>query len=183
MGELRIISDEWLDMMNGSELRFSLGWFEDNYIRGSTVATAYTPEGQISAFMNMIPEYQRSEVALDLMRRRHVIENGTMDFLFSSIFDWAKKKGYATFSLGLSALSGIGEKTDDPTTEKALRYIYENVSRFYNFKGLHSFKDKYHPRWEERYLIYPGTASLPAVATALVRAHSGDNFLWAYLRN
>ena len=105
-----------------------------------------------------------------------------MEFLFVSIFDWAKKKGYATFSLGLSALSGVGEKTDDPVIEQALRYIYEKVSGFYNFKGLHKFKDKFHPRWESRYLIYPGTVSLPATATGLVRAHSGDNFVWAYLK-
>ena len=182
LNRLRILSDEWLTTMKGSEYHFSLGWFEDDYVRTSIVAAVYTPEGRMSAFANIISEYQRNEVSLDLMRRIGEIENGTMEFLFVSIFDWAKKKGYATFSLGLSALSGVGEKTGDPVMEQGLRYIYEKVSGFYNFKGLHKFKDKFHPRWESRYLIYPGTVSLPAIAAGLVRAHSGDNFVWAYLK-
>jgi phosphatidylglycerol lysyltransferase len=82
----------------------------------------------------------------------------------------------------LSALSGVGEHSAAPRTERALHYLYENVGRLYNFKGLHAYKEKFHPNWEPRYLIYPGAANLPAVATALVRANSGDNFLWSYLR-
>jgi phosphatidylglycerol lysyltransferase len=182
LAELRIVSDEWLQMMHGNELGFSLGRFEDNYIRHSTVVAARTPEGHISAFTNIISEYQHNEVALDLMRRRHEIENGTIDFLFISMFDWAKKKGYATFSLGLSALSGVGEKSKDPTIERTLGYIYENADRIYNFKGLHSFKDKFRPQWEPRYLIYPELSDLPALATGLARAHSGDDFIWAYFK-
>lgn len=180
--ELRSVSDEWLQTANGSELRFSLGWFDDDYIRSGPVAVIYTPENKVCAFTNIVPEYQRNEVSLDLMRRCHHIENGTMDFLFISVFEWAKKKGYSTFSLGLSALSGVGQSFEDPAVERALHYMYENMNRFYNFQGLHSFKEKFHPQWEPRYFIYPGPVALPAAAVSLVRAHSGDNFIWAYLK-
>ncbi|MCB9111155.1 MAG: bifunctional lysylphosphatidylglycerol flippase/synthetase MprF [Anaerolineales bacterium] len=183
IGELRAVSDEWLFAMHGSEMRFSVGWFDDEYVRNSVTAVARDADGHISAFANVVPEYQRNGVSLDLMRRRHQIENGTMDLLFTSFFEWAKQKGYATFGLGLSALSGIGEKSDDPAVEKVLRLLSDNVSRFYNFKGLHSFKGKFHPIWEPRYLVYLESANLPAIGTALVRAHSGDNFLWGYLKN
>jgi phosphatidylglycerol lysyltransferase len=77
----------------------------------------------------------------------------------------------------------VGEHSDDLAVERALHYIYEHVNRFYNFKGLHAFKDKFHPRWEPRYLIYPGPAALPAVAAALVRIDAGEDFPWAYLRH
>ncbi len=182
LSELKAVSDEWLFMMRGSEMRFSLGWFDDDYVRNGGVAVARVTDGHISAFANIVPEYQHNEVSLDLMRRKHQIENGTMDLLFASLFDWAKKKGYATFSLGLSGLSGIGEKSDDPAVEKVLRLLSDNLSRFYNFKGLHAFKEKFHPMWEPRYLVYSESANLPAVAAALIRAHSGDNFLWGYLK-
>ena len=182
LSELKAVSDEWLTMTRGSEMRFSLGWFDDEYMRNSRVAVARVAEGHISAFANIVTEYRHNEVSLDLMRRKHQIENGTMDFLFASLFDWAKQKGYATFSLGLSGLSGIGEKLDDPAVEKVLRLLTDNLSRFYNFKGLHAFKEKFHPMWEPRYLVYSDSANLPAVATALIRAHSGDNFLWEYLK-
>jgi phosphatidylglycerol lysyltransferase len=180
--ELRLVSDAWLTMMRGAELGFATGWFDDDYTRQSTVLAVHRPDGDISAFANLVPEYRRNEAAVDLMRHLPGVENGTMDFLFVGLFHWAKAHGYATFNLGLSALAGMGEHSTAPRTERALRYLYENVDRFYNFKGLHAYKEKFHPNWEPRFLIYPGASSLPAVATALVRANSGDNFLWAYLR-
>src|SRR4029453_2011824 len=45
--ELRTISNEWLTTMHGSEKKFSLGWFEEDYIRSSPIATVYSPEGWI----------------------------------------------------------------------------------------------------------------------------------------
>jgi phosphatidylglycerol lysyltransferase len=183
LAELREISDEWLTMMHGREKRFSLGWFDDDYIRHAPVMAIHTPEGLISAFANIVPEYQRNEITADLMRRRPDVEGGTMDFLFVSFFEWAKEQGFDSFNLGLSPLSGVGEHPDDPAAERALHYIYEHVNQFYNFKGLHEFKEKFHPHWSPRYLIYPGPASLPAVAMALNQASTGDDFVVDYLQD
>ncbi len=175
MLELREISDEWLTMMHGNEKRFSLGWFDDDYIRNSQIVAVHDPQGWITAFANILPEYRRAELAVDLMRRRREVEPGTMDFLFVSLFQWAREQGYATFNLGLSALSGVGEHPDDPATERILHFVYEHIDQFYNFKGLHEFKDKFHPEWSPRYLIYPNAASLPAVWMAVVQANSGTD--------
>jgi phosphatidylglycerol lysyltransferase len=180
--DLRIISDSWLTMHHGGEMHFSDGWFDDDYIRGCPVLVIHAPGGSPIAFANLVTEYQKSEITLDLMRRYAEIESGTMEFLFASMLEWGKNQGYATFSLGLSAITGVGEKTTDPRVEQALHTIAEMVSRFYNFKGLHSFKEKFHPCWEPRYLVFPGVASLPNVLTTLIRVHSGDHFLWKYLK-
>jgi phosphatidylglycerol lysyltransferase len=181
--ELRAISDEWLTMMRGSEKKFSLGWFDDNYIRNSPIAAVHAPEGWISAFANVVPEYQLNEITVDLMRHRHEIENGTMDFLFVSLLQWAKAQGYHGFNLGLSALSGVGEEPEDPTIERVMHWIYENINQFYNFKGLHEFKEKFHPNWSPRYLIYPGTANLVQAWLSVVQANSGDsNFILGYVK-
>jgi len=171
---LQDVSNEWLTNMRGNELRFATGWFDVEYIRSSPVMTISGPDGAISAFANLVPEYLRPEFAVDLMRRRAEIENGTMDFLFISLLRWAKDQGAQSFSLGLSPLSGLDKTSDNLATERALNYIYENVNRFYNFKGLHTFKEKFKPEWQSRYLVYPGLASLPLVGTALARANSGD---------
>ena len=181
LANLRDVSNEWLTGVHGREMRFSVGWFDDEYIRSSTVATLSGPDGTLSAFASMISEYQRPEFVVDLMRRRESIEHGSMDVLFITMLRWAKARGASTFSLGLSALSGLGENSDNLSAERALRYIYEHVNRFYNFKGLHAFKEKFHPQWQPRYLIYPGLSSLPMVGTALVRAHAGSDFRSDYL--
>ena len=175
--ELRAISNEWLTSMHGSEKRFSLGWFDEDYIRNSPIAAVHTPEGWVTAFANFVPEYQANEITVDLMRHHHEIENGTMEFLFVSLFQWAKAQGYQGFNLGLSALSGVGEQADDPAIEKVMYWIYEHVDQFYNFKGLHSFKEKFHPEWSPRYLIYPGAANLAQAWLAVVRANSGNQNL------
>jgi len=175
--ELRTISDDWLARMHGSEKRFSLGWFEDSYVRSSPVAAIYSPDGSISAFANIVTEYQASEVTIDLMRHRHPLENGTMEFLFVGLFQWTKAHGCQRFNLGLSALSGVGEHSDDPAIERVMHFIYENVNQFYNFKGLHAFKEKFNPVWSPRYLIYRGTPNLAPAWLAVTQANAGSSNL------
>ena len=178
---LRVVSDEWLTMVQGSEKRFFLGWFDDDYVRNGPVMAVYGPDGTIKAFANIVPEYQLNEATIDLMRHVRQTENGIMDYLFVSLFQWAQAQGYATSNLGLSSLAGIGERPDDPAAERALHFIYERVDEPYDFKGLYDFKNKFHPIWSPRYLVYPGAASLPAVAMAIARAYTGDRFLRDYV--
>lgn len=175
--ELRPISDEWLEMMQGSEKKFSLGWFDEAYLRDCEIAVVRNADGQATAFANIVTEYHLNEITIDLMRRRQDVEHGTMDFLFVSLFQHSKERGYDSFNLGLSALSGIGLSKRSPRLEKAVRYLYRHLNQFYNFQGLHAYKEKFHPRWEARYLIYPGWFALPDVVVALVRADSGDRLL------
>lgn len=183
LAELRLVSDEWLTMMHGNEQRFSLGWFDDDYISHSRVMALHRPDGAIVAFANVVPEYQRNEISIDLMRRRCAVESGTMEFLFVAFLQWAHDQGYATFNLGLSALSGVGQQSDDPVIERALHYIYEHINRFYNFKGLHEFKEKFHPEWSPRYLVYPNVGHLPAILTTLARVSSGNDLVAGYFHD
>ena len=179
--ELKTISDEWLSSRGTSEMKFSLGWFDEAYLNTCPILLVREREGFIEAFANIVTEFQNNGVAVDLMRHRTHVESGLMDFLFVSMFMWAKERKYSTFNLGLSALSGVGEHSDDPLIERALHYIYNNVNRFYNFRGLHAFKEKFHPAWSPRYLIYPGPSSLPTVSVALFRATYGGE-LFSFLR-
>ncbi len=174
---LRTISDEWLSHMHGSEKQFALGWFDNAYIGDCEVVTVETAAGEVVAFANIVSEYQLNDITIDLMRHKADVDRGTMDVLFVSMFQHFKSAGYDGFNLGLSALSGVGTRPDAPRLEKGLRYLSEHLERFYSFQGLHEYKDKFHPRWEPRYLIYPNLVALPAVVTALIRADSGDRLL------
>lgn len=182
LAELHSVSDAWLTHMHGKEKRFSVGWFDADYLRACTVITLEQPDGTVVAFANLVPEYQRNEATIDLMRYRPDAEHGSMDALFVWLLQWAQQHGYATFNLGLSALAGVGEHSNDTLQERVLHSMYEHLNRFYNFKGLHAFKDKFHPSWSPRYLIYQHTTHLTAILIALIRADSGDDFVRAYLR-
>lgn len=179
--QLRIVSDEWLTLVQGSEKKFSLGWFHEAYLRDCEIAVVHNPEGDVLAFANIVPEYQRNEITIDLMRYRRGIEPNTMEFLFLSMFQYFKAQDYEGFNLGLSVFSGLGETQTSPRLERVLSYLSLHLSRFYDFQGLRFFKEKFQPDWEPRYWVYPSTAALPSVVVALVRADSGDRF-WDYFR-
>jgi phosphatidylglycerol lysyltransferase len=171
--ELKFVSDDWLTAHRATELRFSLGWFDQAYLNTCPILLVRDREGFIAGFANLVTEFQANEIAIDLMRYLQHSESGLMDFLFVSLFQWAREQGFTTFNLGLSALSGVGEGSDDPIVERALNFIYQNVDRFYNFRGLHSFKEKFHPTWSERFLVYPAMSNLPAISAAIFRASFG----------
>ncbi|BAY15432.1 hypothetical protein NIES21_12490 [Anabaenopsis circularis NIES-21] len=175
--QLKPVSDEWLKMAQGSEKRFSLGWFDETYLRNCIIAVVHTPEGGIAAFTNVLPEYQLNEITIDMMRHRSTMENGMMDFLFTSLLQHFKEEGYDSFNFGLSALAGVGDNPESRRLEKVLHYLYEHLNHFYNFQGLHAYKDKFRPSWEPRYLVYPSLTALPNVVVGLIRADSGDRLL------
>jgi phosphatidylglycerol lysyltransferase len=171
--ELHSISDEWLTRKRGREKRFSVGWFDDAYIRDAPVMLVRGPGDRILAFANLVPEYRRNELTIDLMRHRAEMENGGMEFLIVALIQWAHEHGYESFNLGLCALAGVGEHREDPVVEKALHFVFEHIQRFYSFQGLHAFKSKFGPEWSPRFLVYPGTGDLLAVISALILADSG----------
>jgi phosphatidylglycerol lysyltransferase len=171
--ELNFISNDWLAARGATELRFSLGWFDNAYLNTCPILLVRDREGFIEGFANLVTEFQANEIAVDLMRYLQHSESGLMDFFFVSLFQWAGERGFSSFNLGLSALSGVGEHSEDPIVARALNFIYQNVDRFYNFRGLHSFKEKFHPLWSQRYLVYPAMSNLPAISAAIFRASFG----------
>lgn len=48
--ELREVSDEWLVRMHGKEMRFSLGWFDNDYIGNSAVIVVRNDTGRVIGF-------------------------------------------------------------------------------------------------------------------------------------
>jgi phosphatidylglycerol lysyltransferase len=177
LAELNQVSDEWLTSVKGTEMRFSVGWFDEDYMNTTPIIAIHHPKGYIEAFANILPEYQANQVSVDLIRYRPRAESGLKDFLFATLFEWAKSQGYASFSLGLNSLACTEEQANDPAIELAMHYIYQHVNQFYKFRGLSEFNAKFAPNWSPRYLVYPNATSLPGVAIAIMRADTGMDIL------
>lgn len=168
LATLREVSDEWLELGGHRERSFTLGRFEDDYIRNSPIFAVEDTGSQIVAFANLIPDGVEGETTIDLMRRR-AQPDGVMDYLFLRAFEQLKSEGYHRFSLGMAPFANVGAEEGARIPERIVGQFYEHRNRLFSYKGLRSYKDKFHPCWEPRYLVYRSESSLPAIALAIVR--------------
>ncbi|MCB1492347.1 MAG: GNAT family N-acetyltransferase, partial [Rhodobiaceae bacterium] len=171
---LRAISDEWLADKGGVEKDFSVGRFSDAYIGRFPVAVV-SLAGTPVAFANLLVTDTRAMATIDLMRHRDDAPTSVMEFLFVEIMLALKADGFAAFSLGLAPLSGFETMRRKRLWEHSAQLVYEHGNRFYSFKGLRAFKDKFKPEWVPRYAAAYSTVDFVAGladATALINAPS-----------
>ena len=71
--------------------RFSLGYFDREYISRAPIATLSDADGKIIAFTTFMPVYQNGSLSVDLMRYYPDAPSGIMDAIFIHLFQWAKK--------------------------------------------------------------------------------------------
>ena len=90
------------------------------------------------------------------MRYRPDSAQGVMDYLFIRIMLWGREQGFAWFNLGMAPLSGLQNRSLAPLWNRFGALVFGRGEAFYNFRGLHQYKDKFDPRWEARYLAAPG---------------------------
>lgn len=171
------ISDEWLTMVNTNRKRIWLGWFDEAFVRQSPVVVTYNPEGVMTAFATLMRPLRGDAVVIDLLQHRSQIADGTITLLFLTLLQWAAAAGYARVHCGTSPLadgSAVGKN-------RVLNAVYQSVSQ-YTFRDTHDVEVHFAPRWSMRYLAYPGTLSLPAVWTAVLRGNSDLGVVRSFLR-
>ncbi len=169
MDELQDISDDWLASKSVVERQFSIGFFDREYFAGFPCAVVETRDGsRIVAFANVLRGPMREEFSVDLMRYR---SDGpkVMDFLFASLFFYAKENGYRRFNLGMAPLASVGEVRGAHPRERLARLVFQHGEHWYNFQGLRFFKQKFDPDWQPRYICYQSAWEFP-IAIAYVSA-------------
>jgi phosphatidylglycerol lysyltransferase len=172
--QLKRVSDEWLATAGHRERRFTLGRFDTEYIRSTSLYVALDEQCNVAAFLNLIPSYRPGLATVDLMRGRAGAPNGVMDYLFAKAFLDLKEQGFSLFSLGMApgALSG---KTEAATSrDQVVSFAMRRLPRVFRADSLRRFKGKYAQQWEPRYAVYGGRFDLPRLALALRRISEED---------
>jgi phosphatidylglycerol lysyltransferase len=159
---LEAVSDDWLRSRGAAEKGFSLGFFEPSYLARFPVAIIER-SGRIEAFANLWLGPGGTELSVDLMRYRASAPTGVMEGLLVQLMLWGRAEGYARFALGMAPLSGLDASRGAPLWTRLGSLVYRRAEAFYNFQGLRSYKEKFHPQWEPRYLAYPGGLGLPRI--------------------
>jgi phosphatidylglycerol lysyltransferase len=159
---LEQVSSEWLKSKSTAEKGFSLGFFDRSFVARFPVGVIEVG-GRIEAFATIWPGHQNVELSVDLMRFRDSAPKNVMEALFIHMMIWGQANGYQWFSLGMAPLSGLDASPVSSFWTKAGAFVYEQGEAFYNFQGLRSYKEKFQPVWEPRYLTYPGGLALPRI--------------------
>jgi phosphatidylglycerol lysyltransferase len=168
--ELRRVSDDWLGRRNTREKGFSLGYFDDAYLRECAVAVVRR-SGRIVAFANLWMSGGREEISVDLMRYCADAPPSVMDYLFGALMQRARDDGWQWFNLGMAPLAGLDPRALAPAWSRIGAMVFSHGEHFYNFRGLRQYKDKFDPVWVPRYLAGPGGLAVPTIlldVTALV---------------
>ena len=63
----------------------------------------------------------------------------------------------------MAPLSGFEDHSLAPLWNRLGAFLFRHGEHFYNFQGLRSYKDKFAPVWEPKYLASPGGLALPRI--------------------
>ncbi|HEY7505153.1 MAG TPA: bifunctional lysylphosphatidylglycerol flippase/synthetase MprF [Gemmatimonadales bacterium] len=170
--ELRRVSDSWLAAKHTREKRFSLGFFDERYMRHLPVAVVRSDRG-IQAFANLWLSGSREEFTADLMRYDPCAPRGIMEYVLVELMRWGKEEGYTWFNLGMAPLSGLDSRALAPLWSRFGALAFRHGEHFYNFRGLRQYKEQFGPVWEPRYLAVPSRLALPHVLSNLATLVSG----------
>ena len=164
--QLRTVSDEWLASRKTREKGFSLGFWDDRYVALTTVAVVRR-EGEVVAFANLWEGGHREELTVDLMRYNARAPEAAMEYLFVNMMLWGRAEGFGHFNLGMAPLSGLENRQLAPVWNRVGALLFKHAENFYNFQGLHTFKQKFDPVWEPRYLASLSGLRLPGILTSI----------------
>ncbi len=113
--------------------------------------------GRAVAFATVMTTDLADEATVGLMRLRPDTASGyAMEYLFVQLLRSLRERGYRSFSLGMAPLSGFGAHPLASRWYRLGRFIWSHGDRFYNFRGLRTFKGKFGPVWEPRYVAASG---------------------------
>ncbi len=180
LARLAEVSDDWLSKPGRTERGFVMGYFREDYLQQCKIAIVRDAAQTIQAFLNIIPSenFNKIEATYDMLRSNKNAPPNVNDYLLFSLIHGLKDQGYKKINLGLSPLVGLDEvEGENSLISNVLRFAYTNGDRFYSFSGLHRFKEKYDPIWEDRYLVYMGgvggfTKMLNALVAAMKLKHN-----------
>ena len=145
---------------------------------------ALTASGKPCAFVTFLPVYgslpahatapgnptevQKWGWALDLMRRTPDAPPGIIELLLVRAIERFRSCGAHVVSLGMAAMADTHQEMT-PGQRRLANFVIDRLHLLQNRHTLFKFKQKFHPRWESRYIVTNTTLGLPKIALAILR--------------
>ena len=167
-GEVKRISDAWLASHHSNERSFSVAAFEPGFIAAQSMAISCS-HGVPIAFVTLMTSGQPSEATIGLMRQMPDAPPYAMEFLITNLAMQLKEQQFNFLSLGMAPLAGLLRTPLSSQWHRVGGLLWRHAGPVYNFQGLRSFKNKFRPAWEPRYLATSGAFG-PFISMAEVAA-------------
>lgn len=171
--QLRDVAAAWRQGHAEPVRGFSQGFFEEDYVRRFPLAML-EQDGRAVAFATVWPGAGRQELGVDLMRHRPDAPADAVEALLLHLMVWGRDQGYARFALGMAPRSDLEISAVAPAWSRVGYYLTHRggaEGEECRYARLREYKERFGPTWVERFLAYPGGASLPQVTedvTALI---------------
>lgn len=108
--------------------------------------------------------------ALDIMRKLPDAPPGVIELMLVRSIERFRQRGAEIVSLGVVALADMNQEMSGSQRQIA-SFLAQHLRLLETHRSLLRFKQKFHPRWESRYVVASSTLALPKVALAILKAH------------
>ena len=174
--QVRAISELWVSDKGLPEMGFTLGGVDEALDPDTRVGLAVDADMTVHGVTSWLPVHSPGgEVrgwTLDVMRRLPDGFRPVTEFLIASACLSFREQGASFVSLSGAPLAHSGDGTvERAALERLLDQLGEAMEPLYGFRSLDSFKQKFRPRHEPVYLVFPDEAALPRIGLALTSAY------------
>ena len=182
--QIHAISEDWVANKGMPEMGFTLGGLDELNDPEVRCLLAIDEQNTVHAIASWLPVYRDGAVVgwtLDFMRRRSDGFRPGIDFVIASAALSLKEQGYEFISLSGAPLARTPQELDGGAEgapaqntgilDRLLDRVGAALEPVYGFRSLLAFKNKFQPRTEPLYLVYPDAAALPSIGNAIARAY------------
>ena len=174
--QVRAISEHWVGDKGLPEMAFTLGGIDEALDPDTIVGLAVDADSTVHGVTSWLPVYAAGGRphgwTLDVMRRLPDGFRPVTEFLIASACLSFKEQGADLVSLSGAPLAHAGGDTaDSEPLDRLLGALGDALEPLYGFRSLESFKQKFSPRNEPVYLVFPDEAALPRIGLALTSAY------------
>ncbi|MEU2516677.1 phosphatidylglycerol lysyltransferase domain-containing protein [Streptomyces syringium] len=181
--ELEVVqkaANAWRDTEDERGFSMALGRIGDPKDLDAVIATAHkdpeegedAPFGDLKAMQHYVP-WGPEGSSLELMRRDRSADPGMNELLIVAFLQAAPelkiKRMSLNFAFFRSALERGGKLGAGPVV-RIQRTVLIFLSRWFQIESLYKFNEKFRPRWEPRFIVFPTSRDLPRIGFAMMQA-------------
>lgn len=165
---LEAISERWRDGDPERGFSMAMDTLQNPALADTLAVIARDETGTPRGFLHFVPSGAGHGWSLSSMRRDRDTPNGLTDWLIVRAIELARESGVTELSLNFAAFARLMHSPSGPL-DRVLGRAARYANPYFQIESLYRYNAKFFPRWQPRFLLYDGVASLPRTALAALQ--------------